>query len=185
LLLGFALFAVAVVVVAAAWSIDRRSDLLLIATLLWASLRSVEATSFLKRVAARPPAARSAGQEHSSPRVAKRARSRAKWLALGAIAFVAVLVAEFVVPLTRRPANVSQSTVSTSTEIAETPASPAPAVAVVDDARMRFSPPAGFIEPRADQPEIATMAADFVPPAMELGALFVTASDLETFQRDH
>jgi hypothetical protein len=185
LLLGFALFAVAVVVVAAAWSIDGRSDLLLIATLLWASLRSVEATSFLKRVAARPPAARSAVQEHSSSRVAKRARSRAKWLALGGIAFVAVLFAQFVVPLTRQSAGASPSTVSPSIEIADTPASPAPVVAVVDDARMRFSPPAGFIEPRADQPEIATMAAAFVPAAMELDALFVTASDLETFQRNH
>jgi hypothetical protein len=185
LLLGFALFAVAVVVAAATWSIDSRSDLLLIATLLWASVRSVEATLFLKRAAARPPAAPSVGQEHSSRRVAHRARSRAKWLALGGIAFVAVLVAEFVVPLTRQSADIPQSTVSPSVEIAETPASPAAVVAVVDDGRMRFSPPAGFVEPREEQPEIGTMAAGFVPPAMELGALFVTPSDVDSFERDH
>jgi hypothetical protein len=182
LLLQFALFAAAVIVGAAIWDIDGRTDLVLIATLLWAGVRSLEATSFLARVAARPLAGRPTGSDQPSPRARVHKHARTKWLALGAIAFVAVLVAKFVVPLTREPAAVSRPAASANVDVAEEPAKPAPAA---DDGRMRFSPPAGFVEPRAEEPEIATIAAGFVPPAMELGALFITASDVESFRREH
>jgi len=169
LLLAFSIFAVAITVLGSVSGIDARTDLVLIATLLWASIRAVEATGALKR-----------GFGEPGERVR---RSSTPALLFAALGFLVVIGAKFVLPLVEPPTR-AKPTVVAATALHDA-SDPSPAAVAADSGRMRFSPPGGFLEPRAEEPEIATIAEGFVPSAMDLAALYVPRGDLDGFRRDH
>lgn len=185
LLLLFSLCAVGVTITAFVMGIEAGSDLVLIAVLLWASVRAVEATGKLRAEATatggeRPPIVLHARDAVKGARDHRRFTSSSAWLAFALLA-LAVAAAPRFLPSPAAPKAEPRRTTAAEPQAA----APAPAPAKPNSTTELVLPaPAGFVEPRADEPSIGTTAEAFVQPSMRLEALFVPPSELETFRRE-
>jgi len=184
-LMSFAFFAVLLAIAAPLWDIEPRMNLLFVGILLWSSLRCVESTFKLGHPAP-PPGDSQSSVDRRGDRVPGEARSER--IAAGSFVVVAIALGAMVIApiLNRREGDGGQSAALRlqKPRAASTP-SAEPVIAEIGDQHVVLRAPEGFLEPRRDEPEIGGIAETFVPPAMELQALFVTGEDLEAFRREH
>jgi hypothetical protein len=193
LLVAFVIVGAALPAAAAVMKIGVRTDLIVLAVLLWASLRSFEATLL---VHARAGVSGSSGRRTLRAEVSEPfagdgaavlgAHARGSgWLFWAGLAFL-VAAASTVVPRVvgsiRRPPSAS---IATTTRPAAPQAVDSGVSVRLGDDDLRVSAPAAFIEPRREEPETGKLAEAFVAPTMKLLALFVSPADLESFRRDH
>jgi hypothetical protein len=192
LLLLFSLLSVVVIDTGFLLGIEASTDLILVAILLWSSVRSVEATSMLRAEArgARTPKTLVLGSRKtaSEGRANRHPSSKkAAWLAFAAMAFAFAAAPRFLPPLAARQ---EAATVAAPAAPAPVPApaaklEPHATMKTAGDGHLSLHAPTGLIDPRSQEPDIASLAEGFVPSAMELAALFVSPADLETFRRSH
>lgn len=188
LLLLFSLGAVALTVGAPLLRIDARADLILLAVLLWGSVRAVEGTLAYHR---RPRARAVEGQPielrvpeslGAGPAALAAGPSGSWGLFLAGGMFLVAVSSAF---LPRLNVDVRRPSAAPRSDPRAVPAPANPAVrTTIGGEHVMLSPPSGFTEPREADPEIGRLAEGFVAPAMELVALFVPPKDVESFARD-
>lgn len=188
LLLLFSLGAVALAVAAPLLRVDARTDLIVLAVLLWASVRSVEATLAFRR---KPRAATVPGHPIElrasdivgGGQAVLAAGPRGSWGLLLAGGMFLVAVASAFLPRHSVETRRATAPAHSDPRVAPTPANNSISTTVGGE-RIVLSAPSGLIEPRQAEPEIARLAEGFVAPAMELLALFVSPKDVESFSHD-
>jgi hypothetical protein len=187
LLAAFVLGASALSVAATAMRIDVRIDLILLAVLLWASLRSLEATLRLHSQGARAGMRRARHADRAevlpggAATVAAAHPGGSSWLFWAGLAFT-VAAASTILP--RIASEVRRAGPGTaSAPRAAVPPPEGGTQVSAGDGQLVLSAPAGLVEPRQEEPEIGKLAEGFVAPAMKLLAVFVSPTDLEAFRR--
>jgi hypothetical protein len=181
-LVAFAFFAVGVAVAAPFWDIEPKINLFFVGILLWSSLRAAESTFKLARRAA-PRRGAASVAERTNDDEGRVERVAAGPFVVAAIALGAMAIAPMAA---HRPSeNGSMANAKAAKPRAAWTPSADAVIAEIGDQHVVLRPPDGFSEPRRDEREIASVADTFVPPAMELQALFVTGADLDAFRRDH
>ena len=189
LLVAFVLGAAALSVATAVMGIDVRTDLILLAVLLWASLRSFEATLRIhsKSVGAGQGARRTRHADvpdtlgSGATAVLGAHPGASSWLFWAGLAFAAAAVSTFLPRIAaeaRRASSITAGAPRTAP-----PSTDSSVTTNVGDERVLLSAPVAFVEPRREEPEIGKLAESFVTPTMKLLALFVSPSDLEAFRR--